>query len=53
VVFERSLLRLFGEQPGRVPVDLVAWLVTGEWSSPALRCDVVFTGAGWSRLPGL
>ena len=36
-----------------VPVDLVAWLVTGEWSSPALRCDVVFTGAGWSRLPGL
>jgi len=53
VMFEGSLLRLLGEQPGRVPAELVAWLVTGQWSSAALRCDVVFPGAGWARLPGL
>jgi len=52
-MFEGSLLRLLGEQPGRVPAELVAWLVTGQWSSAALRCDVVFPGAGWARLPGL
>jgi hypothetical protein len=52
-VFDEALIRLLGEQPGRIPASLVAGLVTGEWPAPALRWDVSYPAAGWARLPGI
>ncbi|WP_175364725.1 hypothetical protein [Mycobacterium lentiflavum] len=52
-MFEQALMRLFGEQRGRIPSSVVAWLVTGEFAAPTLRWDVSYPAAACARLPGL
>jgi len=51
-VFEQALIRALGEQSHEVPVELVAWLVTGHWPDPPLQCDVSFRSPDWLRLAG-
>ncbi|MDP7732655.1 MULTISPECIES: hypothetical protein [Mycobacterium] len=39
---ETALWRLMVDSTGQVPVPLMEWVVSGEWPSPQLRCDVAF-----------
>jgi hypothetical protein len=52
-MFEQALMRLLGEQRGRIPSSLVAWLVTGDFPAPTLCWDVSYPAAAYARLPGL
>ena len=49
-VFDEALVRELMQGSDHVPTPVVAWLVTGQWPAPALRCDVSFPRADYSGL---